>query len=508
VSTFYLRIEGVNLSYVLEDTDQLSVVRGGSLLLRQAVKDIEARFPNLKKISTGASIGLFEFKDDQPTAEKLRNDIAHYLNTHANYKHLTFVVDAQEARAGFLIDKEAVLARNRFRQMQQLSLTMPDRNTSIYEPCEWDGVRPGDSCVEVRRDQGIERPPVSASIASRHNYGRKQKQKFYREETKEKGYVDPAIQSLDFAEDLHEIGGGSCFSILNDKIAVIYLDGNKFSKVQRHHCQDAASQDAWDTYIQGKRREFLKAFLLKCNADPDFHLKLDDNKLRLETLLWGGDEITLVVPAWRGFQTLHYFFQQAAPWEFKQPLTHAGGIAFCHVKTPIYRIQALAKNLADNVKDFLNGRNEDRYEYMVLESIDYPTERLDRFWEQRFGGFSDCRQPLPPIPDWEAQAVKLRTLLSGDDASEGRELPKGQVYALVRAVLGSENQSDRLINFARQLRRLKELVGKDKLQRIETTLEQLFPSDCPVWPWLHLFELWDYLVPERKPGKVGSRGAP
>jgi hypothetical protein len=89
VSTFYLRIEGVNLSYVLEDTDQLNVVRGGSLLLRQAVKDIEARFPNLKKISTGASIGLFEFKDDdQPTAEKLRNDIADYLNT--DYKHLTF----------------------------------------------------------------------------------------------------------------------------------------------------------------------------------------------------------------------------------------------------------------------------------------------------------------------------------------------------------------------------------------------------------------------------------
>jgi hypothetical protein len=241
VSTFYLRIEGVNLSYVLEDTDQLSMVRGGSLLLRQAVKDIETRFPNLKKISTGASIGLFEFKDDQPTAEKLRNDIADYLNT--GYKHLTFVVDVQEARVGFLIDKEAVLARNRFRQMQQLSLTMPDRNTSIYEPCEWDGVRPGDSCVEVRRDQGIERSPVSASIASRHNYGRKQKQEFYREETKENGTIDPAIQALDFADDLHEIAGGSCFSKLDDKIAVIYVDGNKFSNIQRHHCQDAASQD-------------------------------------------------------------------------------------------------------------------------------------------------------------------------------------------------------------------------------------------------------------------------
>ena len=46
--SFLLRVEGVNLANVLEDTKQLSIVRGSGLLLRQAAKDISTKFNNLK----------------------------------------------------------------------------------------------------------------------------------------------------------------------------------------------------------------------------------------------------------------------------------------------------------------------------------------------------------------------------------------------------------------------------------------------------------------------------
>src|SRR2546423_1090500 len=96
MSAFYLRIEGVNLSYVLEDTNQLSVVRGSSLLLRQAVKDIEAKFPALRKISTGASIGLFQFETDgEEEIKGLHDKIVGFLSKDWRYKHFTFVVDIQ-----------------------------------------------------------------------------------------------------------------------------------------------------------------------------------------------------------------------------------------------------------------------------------------------------------------------------------------------------------------------------------------------------------------------------
>jgi hypothetical protein len=113
MSTFYLRIEGVNLNYVLEDTNQLSVIRGGSLLLRQAVKDIEAKFPALRKISTGASVGLFQFEaEDEKEAKGLRDEkIVGFLSKDWRYKHFTFVVDVQAASDNFLSNKEAVLAR-------------------------------------------------------------------------------------------------------------------------------------------------------------------------------------------------------------------------------------------------------------------------------------------------------------------------------------------------------------------------------------------------------------
>lgn len=37
----YLRVEAQNLGNTLEDTDQLSVIRGGSLMLRNAIRSME-----------------------------------------------------------------------------------------------------------------------------------------------------------------------------------------------------------------------------------------------------------------------------------------------------------------------------------------------------------------------------------------------------------------------------------------------------------------------------------
>ncbi len=58
MADFLIRMEGVNLSSVLDDTIQLSVIRGSSLLLRKAVIKVAEEF-KLQVISVGASIGLY-----------------------------------------------------------------------------------------------------------------------------------------------------------------------------------------------------------------------------------------------------------------------------------------------------------------------------------------------------------------------------------------------------------------------------------------------------------------
>ena len=106
----------------------------------------------------------------------------------------------------------------------------------------------------------------------------------------------------------------------------MYFDGNSFSGIQARHCQTVAAIRDFDADIQGKRKAFLKALLTEIKADPLFLTA--DNKIRLETLLWGGDEMIFVVPAWCGLRVLHFFYHYSQNWAFNgTPLTHAGGIA-------------------------------------------------------------------------------------------------------------------------------------------------------------------------------------
>ena len=127
--TYYLRMEGVNLGSVLSDTNQISVIRGASLLLREVTRKVEEKFTTLRKISSGASIGLFQFDaSDQDAAEEIRKEVAKHLSQD-ELRYFTFVVDIQAKSDNFVHDKEALLARNRFRRLQQPTLAFPTTAT-------------------------------------------------------------------------------------------------------------------------------------------------------------------------------------------------------------------------------------------------------------------------------------------------------------------------------------------------------------------------------------------
>lgn len=478
---YFLRVEGVNLFSVLEDTAQLSVVRGGSLLLRNAIRGITEKWQGkwkgkLEPISTGASMGFFRICPDKP--EDLCEQLATDLAQDPQFQHFTFVVDIQPELEGFRKTQEAITARNRFRQLQQLSLALPTRSQDQSEPCEWDNLRPGDAVVEVKRDEG-KLFNVSKSVKTRYDFGRQQKQAFYRNETLENDTVDPLIEQLEFTHELDEIATSTQFSNLENKLAVLYFDGNGFGNIQRK-CKNADELQSFDKTVQGYRSTFLKKFLLEISNDPNF--KIGD-RLQLETLLWGGDDITLVVPAWKGFWTLNYFYEQSKNWKYQgDPLTHAGGLVVCHYKTPIVRTKKLAKDLADQVKDYLGKERRNLFEYEVLESIDFPTEPVGTFWNRRFGALACCRQPLLPIPDWDKTRPELEELL--------RDIPKGQVYALA-----NQGVEDLGRGFKQQRDRFMEVIGKERFVKLEAKIKALFRHDnCEVWPWIHLLELWDYLA--------------
>lgn len=386
-----LRMEGVNLDAFLLDTQDLSTIRGGSLLILEAVDAVrdhllrelgKARF---EVISTGASIGLFglALTDSGPAPTALRDQVAKLLQTVQPYAHATFVVDIERlgdggvsAELAFQAAEARVLARNRFAQYRAATVAIPavairarEAVGILESPCSEDGLRP----------RG-EKSKWSMATQRRKTHGREQKQALYAARSHVDGKPDLVIERS-FASDFEEIAAASApMGNLSNKLAIFYVDGNDFSKIQRQHCTTLAGQQRWDQFIQQSRKAWFRAFLSEelLGEDASAEWISSKNCYRFETLLWGGDELMFVVPAWKGFRLAQHFFRHSHRWDLRdtglcresRPLTHAGALVFCNRKAPIHRLKRLAKDgMAEFVKN--QDRTRDGLAVQVLESFDH-----------------------------------------------------------------------------------------------------------------------------------------
>jgi hypothetical protein len=465
---FLLRMEGVNLGAVLSDTNQISVIRGGSLLLRQAVRDVQEKY-QLKPVSVGASVGLFTSEiPDGETTETIAQQIADYLSHDERYTHLTFVVDALAFDGNFQICREKLIGMNRLRQLQQASLSPPAWNSHSHaSACFFDGLRP--ATQSFHKDGEMRK--VSASVYQRFTFGKAQRQKFYQDE------LAVTVLKQSFTDDLQALADDDTQGNSHRKIALIYLDGNGFGKIQQKYCTSIEIQQEFDQHIQNLRRNFLRKLVEYAQTDASFCTP--DGELRLEVLMWGGDEMLLVVPAWKGIDTLQLFYSVSQHWKFKEePLTHAGGIVFSQANTPIYRLRTLAEDLANGVKE---QQRANLFDYLILESMDFPAENLESLRKRQFHTLATSRKPLPPFSD--KTLLEVRTLLA-----EGK-MPRSQLISLAYTAIHKPT------DVAKKLDRLKTVLTESTVANIHTCLQNLFGNTETEWPWLHLAELWDYLLP-------------
>ena len=628
--THYLQIEGVNIDSSVNDTSQLSTVRGGSLLLKLAVdlvgnihaaqeavgdfnKTRDYRIGEFKTgltsavltpITTGASSGIYGITAGDP--KDIIKEIGKYLSEHDYFRHFTFTLVKETAANGesFATIKECLIARTRQAQMRQPSVAPPPAvDLQAAAPCRLQGLLPADSPMALPPKDLKERAPkpkVAPSCQNRFYFGRYAKFALYEMEiqalrdTKPDGEEKDRLSGIlgglrhfDPAESIDEIADqpydspaqNPWYPQLRNKIAVIYFDGNGFSGIQRDQVRTTEDQCAFDERIKTYRRELLAALVEHWLKYPHWISDTDgtENTKRvfpLETLLWGGDEMIFVVPASRGLELVQFFYHQSRDWTSKEKggerLTHAGGIVFCHYKTPIGRAERLARDLADAVKEQPYGRDENHFDAVVLESIDYPAEPLEEFFRKRYGPVAGHRFPLQP--------ARPRPLpLAGDDKAlqnllvrGERTCPKSQAYGIARSALkadlppdaceveqGEQKQlrpSSRKLNdgsiqkfvsaFHQELWRFKQLQNPVSADAEDTSpasgaappaadnpdapaqtsagvlpdLKQLLwddllrppkLADTPAvarWQWLHLVELWDYLALVREKKTATGQG--
>jgi hypothetical protein len=605
----YILVEGINIYATVFDTDQLSVIRGSSILLAEAISELprQTKFKGkLEPLSQGASSGLFEVTlQECPTEADYLADVAkqvaEYLSDHEPYRYFTFAVahflyvpkDRSE-NVPLSAIKAALSAKIRRQQIQQLSSAPDPIDSSCnYVPCTRSGMRAARENAKPNDSQDTNSDSIEARLRRGQDLKGSMYLKILRPDEPGTTSTDchrptddelEKLEELTFVNDLETLGHNTRYETLNNKIAVIYLDGNGFGEIQRSKVKDTKDQQAFDRLIRDCRAHFLFHLLTALrdgawnghalsdgcregSGDDRSDSRSDrggtpqaegsSKQLRLETLLWGGDEMTLVVPAWLGFDVLQLFYAISAKWHFENtPLTHAGGIVFCHAHSPIAEMRRLATRLADDVKQWMrdNKTGGNWFDYLVLESIDYPTEpTLSVFREHRYGPIATERKPIAPDPEWlEDSGHDCRRLLTTGNLS------RGQVFSLARATARAplpRSDQDDLFPFGpyavrahppwaggdataeesaedpakgqppptaleRWEKRLVTIAGEKeptavpRLERLVGFLglcaEDLCNAERRAWLWLHLAELWDYLVPERdrkqeKPGFSNAR---
>ena len=496
--THYLRIEGANLAHFIEDTQDLSTVRGAGLLLLNAVDFAAATLgvTDEKTLSRGASAGVFEVTTDNPAG--LRASLLAALAKHPQFKHVTFLADTTPvtpvtaAMTEFRGDVERLLAQNRARQLREPSLVVPEWNTNPAVRADdfFDRMRPAPKTMPVPDDSKVAKTkPAKTSrfTITRRKHGRKQRKLLYKS-------LGVATDSA-FSDDFQTLGGGEGHGLCRDKIAIFYADGNKFGKIQRDHCGEPELLRTFDKNIRDKRAGLLKALIDSTEGDKRWWNKnpKDKDVRRLETLLWGGDELIWVVPAWLGWEVAAFFFAHTKDWSFtatakdgtriSEELTHSAGLVFASVKAPIQRLKKLAQNLAQLAKDTIEDRGIEKRErnllaYDVLESFDFPSGDIDANWKRRLGksGLApgDLLLPGTALADFQMHA---RNLAAAD-------FPQRQLHEQVRAALqpGHEWKDSDAKEF-------------EALKSVAALLEPAKKKAA----WVHLAQLWNYTA--RTPAK-------
>jgi hypothetical protein len=200
---------------------------------------------------------------------------------------------------------------------------------------------------------------------------------------------------------------------------------------------------------------------------------------RFETLMWGGDEMMWVVPAWKGWEVLTRFYKRdwTIPALGDKPLTHAAGLVFCHYNAPLRRIKNLAQQLVALCKAQNDKEERDRVAYQVLESFDLVS-----------GEIAQHRDTYLQKIDIEPTSLLL-------SAAGLCEIEKKIRFLKERGL--PTRQLHRVTEYIRNRKKVpepKEIISDEAaVTALELLLQQFGGGNTG---WWQLLELWEYIAPE------------
>lgn len=567
MTEWIVRVEAVNFGATILDTNDLSTIRGGGLACLHVAEPVGEALARLsttppENLFSGASQCAFRIEtqtDEATTAAAVERRVRECMRAadgakrtapHAYMMHVVDIARVAEPGTAKSIEEALAIAeaRNRARQLRQWTQIPIAFSQRAKDADRIDGVSPAtvgayfpkgkvlisedDRIDTVQSDSDL--VPVSPSVKARRDYGRTARQGFYRH------FLGDRLNStlrgnppmLRFSQSFQDIvadppreAGLSARS----KIAVVYADGNGFGK----------ARDSVGTIEFSKQMERPRAELLKAATDwlaagalgtADRTFAVEDRYrgqrvlgLRFETILWGGDEMAFVMPAWLAMTFVEGFFRHTADWKIvKQQtnshLTHAVGVAIGHVKTPIRQLRDIAKAAADAAKE-AGLREVNSVTFEIFESLHPPDRDLARWRKSVFGehveGANLALRLALPGDNFANVIDRLEALARGKMEETGfrSAFPRSQIYSALRELRQQgrgvgESGADRVVEDA--IDTYAGRAGMDRgLGKRDLTLPAMNGRDRGLAMNVALIAtLWDYASPfkERLPRFAAAAG--
>lgn len=486
---YLIRVEAVNFGSFILDTADLSTIRGGGLLLLEIELEDFAKESGLgPAVSYGASITNYEVVcPGQAEADELCRRIETALGRKPEFAEAS-IFAAAAPLAGTDVNGWQAAVRDtrtaiRWMQMQSPTVVYPNLIATDIDPL--DGVRPAKRRADFWRKS--ETGEAVEWVVSDVTYERRLNGVARKHRDYSKRFGCPETQQ--FVNDLEQMSDFKG-KRLDGKVAVIHLDGNSFG--QTFSLQGKEGYQKLATGIRENHRAFMGWLLGEKATDVDWlwsgtvysnkgtEIKKRD-AMRLETLVWGGDEITWVVPAWCGWWMLGEFFRQFGPVDGVR-LTHKAAIVFCHHKAPIQRITALVNTLADSAKDGTN-----RMTYQVLESFDHLGVDATTLRDARLPALLQGTKALLVAGD---SMLRLPAPLS----EFRRRFPRSKLHRILQLYRSAEAEAAKLGK-----EELSENAMEGKFGEIQAALGLdggLTELQKTAATWIHIADLWDYVAIE------------
>ena len=452
-SSFLLRVEALNLGATLFDSDDLSTIRGANtamlLLPQRILAAASSLLGQVDEVFAGASqaVGLLTCGEDtdQIAIELkldllargdipiggLEDDLAKVLPFLTIYA----VAVPCEGSSDYATARMQALTRMRVLQMQAPTLE-PEYvpKDGLNRPCQVDRLR---AAVEIDR-KGDEKRLVSRAVAVRRELGRTMRSEVY-ERILGQSYKHDFAMSFSDLVDEPEIAQPPS---LAGKMAVVHLDGNAFTK-RREAAIAAADEPAEmeacfaETVKQAQSKLIRRLFDHFCQRPDMFilrkHREQDRKRLRFETLVWGGDEAVMVLPAWMVWDILPILADAIddSSWTFQgEKLTQSIGVLICHHRMPISETRRLAESVMETAKSHAKSINSDVppnvLSVQLIEGLGQVGGSLSGYRKSRYGSDEASGFSVAGI-EGIRHFHQTGTFVCSDQGA-----PRSQIYNLLR----------------------------------------------------------------------------